>query len=104
LATDVVKLLSEIAETRQVPKWWVLAVIIEHTDCRTFAGASEIWEFRFDTVNRGQIDNALNGDRVVIGDTLFHNVNRETFASRALHRAFGDIPVPPQSLARRCDS
>jgi hypothetical protein len=33
----------------------------------------------------------------VIGDTLFHNVNRETFASRALHRAFGDIPVPPPS-------
>jgi hypothetical protein len=78
----------------ELPAWWVRAIIIEYLDCRAFAGASEIWEFRFDEVTAEAVKRALEHERVVIHDTVFHNVHRDSFSQRLLQTIFSNIPVP----------
>lgn len=76
------------------PDWWRTAIAIEYLPCRNYGEGDRIGRFDFSLVSDDAWTAALNTHRIVSYGTLVHNVDPETFRSRAAHSMFSPVIVP----------
>ncbi|WP_175701285.1 hypothetical protein [Burkholderia ambifaria] len=76
------------------PAWWREAIAIEYLPCRNYREGERIGRIDFGLVSDDAWKQALTTHRIVSYGTLVHNVDLDTFRSRALHNLFSPVVVP----------
>lgn len=88
------KLIEAVAQKLHLPSWWIQAIAVEYTDCREFATRDEIWTFNFDRVSEEDLVRAVETQRVVVYETVIHNIHQAVFVNRTIQRLVSNVPVP----------
>jgi len=87
------KVVETVAKKLNLPVWWIESVAVEYTECRHYATANEIWSFDFDMVTEAALEHAVRSHKIVASSIIVHNVDRDTYAMRAIERLFTNLPV-----------
>jgi hypothetical protein len=90
--------LKSIAQSLNLPDWWVESVVIEYFPCRRFGENGRLWTFDFNLLTDNMIK-SIPSKQVIIPDFfLIHNVRPNDFRERMLHGSTGD-PVARMNLS-----